>query len=223
MRVWRWAATVSAAWAQGPSFDCAKAATVVEKAICADAPDGLLAMLDERLAEQFRTLSEGTGTVVFAKAVEDQRVWLADRDACAQSAGTAEGALETCLAEQYRRRIQALGKQIEAARQRPALTGVYDYEIEGTLRVEATTDDLWHVSIETVHPTAFHLCTLDFDAVGIDDNTLIWTTPVSEGLGGVCGVRILFDDATALVEGNAACHEFCGMRGIFSGTYLRRD
>ena len=60
------------AFAASPSFDCAKAATAVEKAICAS---GDLSALDQQIAEEYKTaLSAGQTTVA------EQRMWLARRD-----------------------------------------------------------------------------------------------------------------------------------------------
>lgn len=64
------------AWADGPSFGCAKAASPVEKAICAS---GDLSALDRAIAEEYpAALSIGQTSVA------EQRAWLAQRDkACA--------------------------------------------------------------------------------------------------------------------------------------------
>jgi uncharacterized protein YecT (DUF1311 family) len=62
-----------------PSFDCSRAATVVEKEICAVAE---FADLDSRIA----TLFAKALTIVSARDAEalrgDQRVWLKERDDC---------------------------------------------------------------------------------------------------------------------------------------------
>jgi uncharacterized protein len=60
------------AWAEGPSFDCAKAATAVEKTICAS---GDLSALDLQIADEYKAaLSSGQTNVA------EQRVWLEQRD-----------------------------------------------------------------------------------------------------------------------------------------------
>jgi uncharacterized protein YecT (DUF1311 family) len=62
-----------------PSFDCNRAASVVEKEICAIAE---FADLDSRIA----TLFSQAQTIVSARDAEalraDQRVWLRERDGC---------------------------------------------------------------------------------------------------------------------------------------------
>jgi len=62
-----------------PSFDCSRAASIVEKEICAIAE---FADLDNRIAALFTQAQ----TIVSARDAEalrgDQRVWLKERDAC---------------------------------------------------------------------------------------------------------------------------------------------
>jgi uncharacterized protein YecT (DUF1311 family) len=60
------------ALAAGPSFDCAKATTAVEKAICAS---GDLSALDLQIAEEYNTALSAGHT-----SVADQRTWWAQRD-----------------------------------------------------------------------------------------------------------------------------------------------
>jgi len=69
------------AWAEGPSFDCAKASTPVEKAICAS---GDLSALDKQIADEYpAALSIGQAKVA------EQRAWLVQRDkACAPDYAT---------------------------------------------------------------------------------------------------------------------------------------
>jgi uncharacterized protein YecT (DUF1311 family) len=87
------------AWAA--SFDCTKAATRVEKLICADAA---LSQLDSALAQRYqsvRRLADDPEAVLAA-----QRAWLRQRDRCRDS---------DCLANAYRERIAALGGNTDAA------------------------------------------------------------------------------------------------------------
>lgn len=78
----------------GASFDCAKAATPVEKLICSD---DALSTLDEQLGAAYRqALSESTDKELIKKA---QAEWLKEQRACKDSA---------CLTEKYRARIAVL-------------------------------------------------------------------------------------------------------------------
>ncbi len=78
------------------SFDCARAATAVERMICGES---LLERLDERMAELFQRAREAPSANRQA-LLDAQRAWLATRNACRSTA---------CLALAYRARIKALG------------------------------------------------------------------------------------------------------------------
>lgn len=86
----------------GPSYDCAKAATRIEHAICG-AP--ALAKLDLELARQVRELRHAVATVGAQQQLRDlQRAWLQQRDAeCA-----AAGDMAACLERQYAAQQQRL-------------------------------------------------------------------------------------------------------------------
>src|SRR4249920_1909427 len=93
------AAILAAAGAQAASFDCKKARSEDEKAICAN-PE--LSKLDEDLAAAFKaTLGLMSGDTrriaIFRKA---QTEWVKDRDRC--------GGTASCLKNEYVRRIRWL-------------------------------------------------------------------------------------------------------------------
>ncbi len=79
------------------SFDCAKAGTSVEHAICASAE---LSRLDRALAEAYAGARQGAGTAQRDAIRADQRRWLARRDRC--------GGQPDCLANLMDRRIATL-------------------------------------------------------------------------------------------------------------------
>ena len=79
------------------SFDCAKAGSATEKAICSDIA---LARLDRTLADQYTVALSFTDDAGKAKVREDQRKWIAERNACAGDVG--------CLTSQYQARIKVL-------------------------------------------------------------------------------------------------------------------
>jgi uncharacterized protein YecT (DUF1311 family) len=68
------ALTLPAGAAEKPSFDCAKAGTATEKAICAN---GRLARLDRAIAKAWRALKDD-----FGELKDEQTAFLAQRDAC---------------------------------------------------------------------------------------------------------------------------------------------
>jgi uncharacterized protein len=78
-------------------FDCAKAATQTEKAICADQA---LSELDEKLAAAFRSALASASDKDAVKNA--QKAWLKRRNACADAA---------CLRQAYDARLDELGKK----------------------------------------------------------------------------------------------------------------
>jgi uncharacterized protein len=87
--------------AQAASFDCRRAVTSIERAICARQE---LNELDTRLGEIFRkalSLQVDNGPLL-----RDQRAWLSNRERACGSLGA--GVLERCLLEQFNGRIAIL-------------------------------------------------------------------------------------------------------------------
>lgn len=86
-----------AAAGQGPSFDCAKAASDAEKTVCGDAR---LSALDRQLAALYKAAQTGPGELDVAA---EQRGWIKGRDACWQAVDA-----NRCLVESYQTRIVEL-------------------------------------------------------------------------------------------------------------------
>lgn len=97
--------------AQAASFDCAKAATKVEKLICADAQ---LSAQDETLAAAYRQAASITPGG--AEPKQSQRAWLKRRNACADV---------DCIAESYRQRVAELEDAIGQDLNAEAIAGTY--------------------------------------------------------------------------------------------------
>ncbi|TWB22922.1 ankyrin repeat protein [Nitrospirillum bahiense] len=91
---------------EGPSFNCAAAATTVEKAICGDAP---LAALDRQVDATYRTLLATAGKWKDDLALT-QRLWLRQRADCFAGSAVAvpDGPGITCLAREYAARLDSL-------------------------------------------------------------------------------------------------------------------
>ena len=94
------------------AFDCAKAATAVEKAICAS--DSLRA-LDEDLGRAFETLRAKASAAERNALVGSQRAWLSDRDSCSSDIHP-----DACLAGSMKTRLGYLTGKPEAG---PGATG----------------------------------------------------------------------------------------------------
>lgn len=95
------APAAQAAPARGPSFDCAKAAQPVEKAICADEA---LAAMDRLLDRFYRLALSGLPAEPAAALKGDQVRWLLERAAAFKKADGDPAA----LAGQYDRRLRAV-------------------------------------------------------------------------------------------------------------------
>ncbi len=84
------------------SFDCARASSPVETAICASTE---LRAADEALARAFASAVSGLDADSAVRLRSEQRAWLGERNACASQAGAVVG---ECLARAYRTRSAAL-------------------------------------------------------------------------------------------------------------------
>jgi uncharacterized protein len=131
----------------GPSFDCTRAATPAERAICAD--EGL-AKLDKQLAKLYaQTLVAAADAPALRRA---QTRWLRERDKCSSRA---------CFEAAYRARIEAITSSAEMTNQKAqaicktVMEAVNDGSIAGRfLRFEPATaedDKRWKES----HPDQF--------------------------------------------------------------------
>ena len=90
-----------------PSFDCAKASTFSEKAICSDP---LLGKLDGALSENYKyMLASDIGDGARADLKESQKKWLIERNRCANN---------QCLSDAYRKRIDEVCEY-------PVISGVH--------------------------------------------------------------------------------------------------
>jgi uncharacterized protein YecT (DUF1311 family) len=85
------------------SFDCAKAATPVERAVCADAA---LARLDREVAQAYAARLEAADPAGKPAIRAAQRAWLGRRDAACKD--QADAALGACLTGLYRARAAEL-------------------------------------------------------------------------------------------------------------------
>jgi uncharacterized protein len=198
-------AAAPAAAQTGPSFDCAKAGTAVEKAICADAD---LSWLDHTMGRLYAALQAGD------KSVRDaQRAWLSARNKC-----PANG-LRDCLAGQYATRFSALSAGYDKAH----VTGTYDYgDGTGGMTMVAFPDGTVSAWISTVGAAPSQpVCDIDFDAPASRDR-LRWTDPDSPlGDGQHCSIDIRFGGDGAQVTDHGCQTAYCGMNGAFAGRYRR--
>ena len=109
--------------AHAASFDCARAGTPSEKAVCASPK---ISALDGKLADAFRTALKNHPDKADALKL-DQRHWLASRDDTAWTyiSGNLGKELVNVMAGQYQRRIEFLGG-LDAVKPEPPLAVVAD-------------------------------------------------------------------------------------------------
>ena len=91
---------------RGPSFDCARASTATETAICSS---GILSDLDRRLSSAYAPLKAQPGVA------EAQRAWIRQRDTCGSSA--------VCIEQAYSTRLAALSAALPTPQVPQATTG----------------------------------------------------------------------------------------------------
>jgi uncharacterized protein YecT (DUF1311 family) len=94
--------------APSPGFDCAKASSEVERAICSSRE---LARLDRHVADRyFDTLAWAVDAPARAKIRNEQRAWLKERDTHCRAAAQP---LVACLTSSYQARLKALENRTE--------------------------------------------------------------------------------------------------------------
>lgn len=151
---------IAVAPAAAASFDCAKAATPFEKAIC-DNPD--LSAADDRLAKTYQTAIGGLGETALAAMRTDQRAWLDHaRRACTTNAqpltsGSYDERGVSCLATLFSSRSDLL-------EQSRIIKGTRFYP---QARYEAMPDPNEADNPDSYFPVALH----ELAYVQIDDTT----------------------------------------------------
>lgn len=88
-------------YSHGASFDCSKASTNVEKALCENA---WLGRLDEELSYFYSKLRESSSKEELSTLVSTQRAWIKDRNQACEAANN----IKACLGDRYRNRVTAL-------------------------------------------------------------------------------------------------------------------
>jgi len=82
-----------------PSYDCAKAGTATEHAICGDV---ILGRLDAELGQTYSQIRRSMSSSSFAPIRDRQRSWMNTRNSCGQNVA--------CIEASYRQRLADLGK-----------------------------------------------------------------------------------------------------------------
>lgn len=190
---------------EGPSFNCSKALSLSEKAICASAA---LSHLDFRLGQMWKKMLEDfdLDDGQTAQIKSDQRAWLIRRNECKQSA--------KCIGELYQDRLSVLDGSDPAHR----FSGRYNVKTLGGLTLYPIGPS-YLVVIQTAHPDdARWVCQLNGHAKPNGDDLEIT-------VGDSVFQAHLRDAVTLVVPNDArtqdAAQKYCGLNGTFAESYHR--
>ncbi|MBW8810480.1 MAG: DUF1311 domain-containing protein [Lysobacter sp.] len=206
-------AAQAASPAPRPSFDCARASSQVERAICADPR---LARADAELARVYRSSLAGLDAPAAAALRDEQRWFLQIRDAGYADATEAEKAADLRSTLDYRSKY--LG-QIQA-HPAPGLAGRWR-NIAGEIEIRRDAKGRWDVQANAAHPLDGRwVC----DAAGRD-----------RGENDTASVHVDDDDSVLKLERAGATlqvtaldakgqrltmPDYCGHNGSLEGTYF---
>jgi uncharacterized protein len=200
--------------AERPSFDCTKATTPTERAICGD---DALAVLDRNIAALYRQRRAKSSAPRLVDTTQKQ--WLAVRDVCKEGVA--------CLKKEMTEHKQALEGAVARFAKAPAkdatgFSGAYAHEF-GTVDIEAVSATEFDVTINNVEPTkARWVC--DFSGTGRLKNgaIVIDYQPETEGYKPITVTLTRKGDRLVVTEKREGQADFCGYNGYIEGTYRRK-
>ena len=200
---------------RGPSFDCARATTPSEHAICEDPQ---LARLDRRMATAYAALGRRLSATMRAALVRDQRWFLGARDEWQEN--SARGGFKDFpdTAERMRNRIAFL----DSVQTRPATSLIGSWRnAAGTVEVRPAANGQVSVALSAAQPVnARWLC--EVSGTGRVSNDTM-TFAADDGWQ----VRLTLRSGYLAVEeigpgGGTGARPWCGMNGHVDGEYLPR-
>lgn len=191
--------------AASPSFNCQKAASVVERAICSDE---ILADLDQQLGKIWKSfLSAFNDADMKAQMRQEQSAWVTSRNQCQADIN--------CISTAYKQRLNALGFE----QHNHPLAGQYANEAIGSVTVYPAKDGGFLVAIQTADPNqGTWTCEVYGKAVG-NQNSLSITVDSNHFSATISDAGILTIEANDDVFSVAQSH--CGLNGGFSDSYRR--
>ncbi|MHA1537530.1 MAG: lysozyme inhibitor LprI family protein [Alphaproteobacteria bacterium] len=212
------------AWANepGPSFDCKKAATPVEKTICDDAFTGFR---DGALGKLYSGLVKALSGKARKSLRQEQFLWLKARNrVCGR---VADNARPNCLSKRYDKRLLRLGRRMSRRKLGPRARGLHSaagsynksiHNFSGSITVvEVANGPAW-VEISTVNGPTAHLCNLWTRQARREGATLTWRDTDEPK----CKVTLTFKGRTVRTKASRACRAYCGARGYFEDmTYTK--
>ena len=211
--------SVGAAAAQ-PSFDCRKAATPTEKAICAH---DRLARLDRAIAAAYRQLKAELESQI-TTLPDEQTEFLKTRDAC--------GADAACLARvmESRRGALALQPQPDVADRREKFVGRYANQL-GWAVVRRRLDGGYEIIASAAGPNGRWMCDLFADIGKVNRRNVAVAEAGEESESGPARpgepkesypVHLAMKrNSLVLSEERPLAGHLCGHNGYLEGTYRR--
>ncbi len=212
---------------QGASFDCAKAATAVEKQIC---DDWTLSAFDLWVAQLYKGLRERLDGAGQERLKGEQRAWLKEeRNPCAgakaQDASTPDSAaVWSCLYGAYETRAIQLAQTLEAALYGSDPEGPWsgsyamdDGYSSASLLLLQMADESVNLQLSSVSGPSYHICELTSGGAQHGPDLLLYRDPDEPG----CSITLarVGDGSGDLKVSAAGCELYCGANGYFTGTY----
>ena len=196
--------------AERPSFDCAKAETPTEKAIC---KDGRLAQLDRAIAAAFRQLKKELATVT-DEIDDEQKEFLAQRDKC--------GSDVACLRKAMDQRRAALALEPGLGDARTAFIGRYENDL-GWMIIRRTLKGNYWLYGQTEDPGARWACDVGGSLKPVRRGVSVVeageesdSRPVRLRMKGNALVMAESEEIERRLSGHT-----CGYRGTVEGSYRR--
>jgi len=199
----------AAAAAERPSFDCTKAASATEKAICGN---DRLARLDRAIAQAFRALRSDPNLA--ERLAEEQAAFLKKRDACNSDTG--------CLAREMESRRAALAleplKDSKDARER--FVGRYRGAL-GEMIVRRTLAGEFEIDGSTAEPSGRWVCDVSGNIQSVSKD--VATVKGDDGGESFAIFLRLSGDSLTVTEDpeNRLAGRLCGHNGTVEGRYRR--
>ncbi len=205
------AASALAEEATGPSFDCARASTEAETAIC-ESPS--LGWYDRQLARAWKIALKAAGKAGESSLKASQAAFLKDRDACVKSDN-----VYGCMSDAYLGRI---GELAGAGSDGKFWAASFAGETGGA-DVVRYPDGKVALSISTIGG-GDHTCAFETENAAIDARDVIhWSEKPDEMYDDACTITgSLSRTALTITAEGGACTYYCGVRAELSGTFPRR-
>jgi uncharacterized protein len=202
-----------AASAQAASFDCAKASSPVEQAICGDSN---LSEMDRRLGKAYSSVLKILTKTEAAQIKQNQRAWVQQRDLHCDPDFSTE-----CLLPLYQQRLLALTFRLSpgyANTLAAKVSGEYGMHDVMFLQVQALAANRLAIHISGAEPTAGRwLC--EFAGTGEMDSDGKMSIVVAEDKQTVV---FHFQDNHVQVDEGTGTSYYCGMGGTLSGQYRKQ-